>query len=160
MNKGNLRSRGFTLIELLVVIAIIGILSAVVLGNLNSARTKARDSKRLADINAVVKAIELYYDDNNIYPDVLADLVPAQIAATPVDPSSASGATVNYLYAAFTTGTAGSGACNAGYHIGAALENDNNTALQSDDDSAVSSATCLNSADDFDAAEPVYAVKR
>ncbi|MCX6785799.1 MAG: type II secretion system protein [Candidatus Komeilibacteria bacterium] len=39
--------KGFTLIELLVVIAIIGLLSSLAVVNLNSARGKARDAKRL-----------------------------------------------------------------------------------------------------------------
>ena len=59
---------GFTLIELLVVIAIIGLLSSVVFASLNSARGKARDAKRMADLREIQKAIEFYYDDNGRYP--------------------------------------------------------------------------------------------
>jgi type II secretion system protein G len=61
--------KGFTLIELLVVIAIIGLLASVVLLALNSARSKSRDAKRVADIRQIQSALELYYNDCNIYPD-------------------------------------------------------------------------------------------
>ncbi len=56
------------MIELLVVIAIIGILAAVVLVSLNSARMKSRDARRLADVRQVMTALELYYNDNGGYP--------------------------------------------------------------------------------------------
>lgn len=64
----NKNQSGFTLIELLVVIAIIGLLASVVLLALNSARAKARDAKRLADIRQVASAMELYFNDVNSYP--------------------------------------------------------------------------------------------
>ncbi|MDR3546798.1 MAG: prepilin-type N-terminal cleavage/methylation domain-containing protein [Candidatus Pacebacteria bacterium] len=64
----NLRARGFTLIELLVVIAIIGLLSSVILAALNTARNKAYDSSRKSNLVEVQKALELYYNDNGVYP--------------------------------------------------------------------------------------------
>lgn len=63
MNK-----KGFTLIELLIVVAIIGLLSTLAVVALGSARVKARDSKRLADLKQLQTALELYYTDNNSYP--------------------------------------------------------------------------------------------
>ena len=57
-------SRGFTLIELLVVIAIIGILSAVVLASLNTARTKGNDAAVSSNMATIQVQAELYYDDN------------------------------------------------------------------------------------------------
>ncbi len=62
------KNRGFTLIELLVVIAIIGILASVVLASLNSARGKARDAARKAEIKQLKTAMEMYYTDNGSYP--------------------------------------------------------------------------------------------
>jgi len=63
MNK-----KGFTLIELLIVVAIIGLLSTLAVVSLGSARVKARDSKRLADLKQLQTALELYYTDQNSYP--------------------------------------------------------------------------------------------
>ena len=67
MQQKKLKS-GFTLIELLVVIAIIGILASIVVASLNSARMKARDTRRIADLRQIQIALELYYDANGYYP--------------------------------------------------------------------------------------------
>jgi len=61
-------TQGFTLIELLVVIAIIALLSSVVLAAFSGASSRGRDAKRIADLQSVAAALELYYQDNNSYP--------------------------------------------------------------------------------------------
>ena len=63
------KQRGFTLIELLVVIAIIGLLSTLAVVALNNARQKARDARRISDVKQIQTALELFYNDENGYPD-------------------------------------------------------------------------------------------
>lgn len=89
-------SRGFTLVELLVVIAIIGILATLLLLQLGVARQRARDVKRIADVNQIRSAVELYYDDNGKYPADITDVtIGKYITHVPMDPLDG---TVTYGY--------------------------------------------------------------
>lgn len=45
----------FTLIEMLIVIVIIGILAAALVPRLQSVQSRARDTKRKADLHAIVQ---------------------------------------------------------------------------------------------------------
>ncbi|MEI6532996.1 MAG: type II secretion system protein GspG [Candidatus Roizmanbacteria bacterium] len=65
------KKNGFTLLEILIVIAIIGILSGFVTIQVTSSIGKSYDSRRKSDLNAIQKALESYYNDNNAYPSSL-----------------------------------------------------------------------------------------
>ncbi|MBI5134909.1 type II secretion system protein [Candidatus Uhrbacteria bacterium] len=60
--------KGFTLLELLVVIAIIGILASIAVVSFSTARSKARDAKKIGNWKALQTAMTLYYDDFGIFP--------------------------------------------------------------------------------------------
>jgi prepilin-type N-terminal cleavage/methylation domain-containing protein len=67
--KIKLNKKGFTLVELLVVISIIGILSVVSLASFMRVQIKARDAQRKSDLDAVSKALMMYYNDYGTFPD-------------------------------------------------------------------------------------------
>ncbi|MEQ1561747.1 MAG: type II secretion system protein, partial [Nitrospira sp.] len=62
-----------TLIELLVVIAIIGILSAVVLASLNTARAKGSNAAVKSNLQGIRSQAEIIYDNTQDYTGICAD---------------------------------------------------------------------------------------
>jgi len=95
--------KAFTLIELLIVIAIIGILAGILFVSIGQTPLiKARDSKRLSELQAIRTALTLYYTDNNAYPattdGVLALVSGGYLQAQPIAPrsSQASGTCASY----------------------------------------------------------------
>jgi len=157
-------TRGFTLIELLVVIAIIAILASIILASLNSARTKSRDARRVADLKELQLALELYNNDNSQYPPAGAGVYTAQLVSSlsalvssgyisvlstdPVGGGSINGAnayTYQPLYSSGGTFSActGSGAtpCNS-YILKAVLENNSGNILNSSATGTFGTVTC------------------
>lgn len=88
MKKSTLRKgftlvqrRGFTLIELLVVIAIIGILAALIIVALSSARNKATDAQLKNNARNLDTALAQYYQDNGATFPILSTAGGTDIAA-------------------------------------------------------------------------------
>ena len=116
--------RGFTLIELLVVIAIIGLLSTIIAAPIQSARKKARDAKKIAELKSTQLALEQYAESNSAaYPRLLAALSPQFM---PVLSGFAASTTSNardaFVYAYYEAQASGAATTTFAYHLGVKLE--------------------------------------
>jgi len=98
--------RGFTLIEVMVAISIMAILTSVIIGPLNKARQSGTDALRISQLAQIRNALELYYDNNKVYPNTPCDsratlpncwgpggafyqrLVPTYMSSLPLDPNN------------------------------------------------------------------------
>lgn len=126
--KSNKFVLGFTLVELLIVISIFGILMTVILGNLQTSKSKARDNARISDVRTLQLSLELYYDKNRHYPTSLDDLLGEFISDIPV-PAPGTSASA-YIYTGIGTSKCSS------YHLAAVMENETSKYLDSDLDLA------------------------
>lgn len=104
-------NKGFTLIELIVAVTIIAVLTVVGVVSYTGASKKARDSRRMADLEKIRIALEVYRQDlGTIYPADPASLVPKYLQVLPLDPKTGN------LYSYSRTGTGYT------YTIGATVE--------------------------------------
>lgn len=128
-----MKKKGFTLIELLVVIAIIGLLATLAVVALNSARSKARDSRRVSDVKNISTALELYYNDQSSYPVVSAGTILGVVGSsnTLSSDSGFSGTASGITYMSSVPSNPSPGGVNYVY-----------TALQEDGTSACASGSC------------------
>lgn len=142
-----LKNQGFTIVELLIVIVVIGILATLVITTYNGVQSKARDTKRTTDINAIQGQVEAYNTNAGFYP-TLANINSSSWRSTNMkgldagalqDPQGsaqtlvASPAAKAYAYAASPSGCDNTTTNCTSYTLTATLENNTTYVKQGSD---------------------------
>lgn len=65
------KKAGFTLLEMIVILTLLGLITAAIAYSIGAARRKARDNQRLTELSQMVKALEIYRQENGAYPPPL-----------------------------------------------------------------------------------------
>lgn len=96
------QEKGFSLIELIVVITIIAVITVIGVVNFSGTNAKARDGRRMGDLEKMRIALEIVRQVGSTYPGGtgnpttrLSGLVPNYLQSVPVDPKSL---TYSYYY--------------------------------------------------------------
>ncbi|MDD3531893.1 MAG: type II secretion system protein [Candidatus Shapirobacteria bacterium] len=96
------KTPAFTLIEVLVATTIIAVLTAIGVVSYTSASRNSRDAKRLADVEQIRAALEMYRSDVGNYPasisfgGTLSDGGNTYMSPIPVDPRPSAGGEYDY----------------------------------------------------------------
>jgi len=97
--------KGFTLIELLITMLIIGIIVSLAVVGLNSVRSKSRDARRISDVRQLQNALEIYRNDNGVYPSAITSGEPligendyTYMSAVPTAPGTNDGSCASDVY--------------------------------------------------------------
>ena len=80
--------KAFTLIELIVTLAIIAVLSVVAMVNYSGTRARARDIRRIQDLQKIAGALELIRQVGKTYPASTSNLEPNYLQKVPKDPKA------------------------------------------------------------------------
>jgi len=83
-----MREKGFTLVELVVVVTIIMVITVIGMVSFSGINKKSRDSRRISDLEKLAIALEVYKQENGVYPANLDLLESGYIDAVPTDPKT------------------------------------------------------------------------
>jgi len=134
MKKVRPAQKGFTIVELVVVIAVIGILAAITTVSYNGFQAKARDAKRLNNVQIITDALQAYQLKVGSYPTAsgngsggweTSSINPGQFLQTlktsgylptvPVDPINTAGK--EFYYYRYPAGNYGCDVSKGGYFV-------------------------------------------
>jgi prepilin-type N-terminal cleavage/methylation domain-containing protein len=87
MKQPATKKNGFTLIELIVVITIMAVLTVIGVVNYTGASKRSRDGRRMADLQQIRMALEMYRQEKGVYPaDCGTSEFKKYLEAWPLDP--------------------------------------------------------------------------